>query len=126
MAATLARLRAAGLTVAASGNSLLASPAGRLTPELRAVIRAHKAEILADLAGEASGLAPFETALRLGRLVVCERCQHYASPPGDALVGRCGVLGEDVAGAVPFTCGRYHAKPEHLDAWAPGVSGNGT
>ena len=107
MAGSLARLRAAGFVLTASGDRLLAAPSSRLTPEWRAIIRAQKPEILAELVAEADGLAPFARALRLGTLVVCGRCRHYAEPQPGAELGRCAVLHDDVAGAVPFHCHDY-------------------
>ena len=53
-AAVLARVRAAGLTLSLNperSGHLLARPADRLTPELRALILAHKPELLAELRG---------------------------------------------------------------------------
>lgn len=46
----LARVQAAGIRLRAEGAKLIASPRERLTDELRAEIRAHKAELLAALA----------------------------------------------------------------------------
>jgi hypothetical protein len=49
--ALLDRARAAGLTLEAAGDKLRVSPGDRLTPELADALRAHKAEVLAALAG---------------------------------------------------------------------------
>ena len=45
----LTTLRARGLTVAADGDALIVGPRERLTDELRAAIRAHKRDLLAEL-----------------------------------------------------------------------------
>jgi hypothetical protein len=50
----LATLREAGFTVALEGGRLRVSPASRLTPELRALVQAHRDEIIAALQREAS------------------------------------------------------------------------
>jgi TubC N-terminal docking domain len=45
----LSRLRDAGLKVAANGDALVIGPRDLLTDELRAAIRSHKCELLAEL-----------------------------------------------------------------------------
>ena len=45
----LTRLRNRGLTVAADGDALIVRPRDLLTDELRAAIRAHKRDLLAEL-----------------------------------------------------------------------------
>jgi hypothetical protein len=45
----LAKIEAAGFTLAAEGDRLTVSPAGRLTDDQRAKIRANKARLLAEL-----------------------------------------------------------------------------
>jgi hypothetical protein len=45
----LATLRLRGLTVMADGNALIVRPRDLLTDELRAAIRAHKRDLLAEL-----------------------------------------------------------------------------
>lgn len=50
----LATLRAAGFTVTQEGDRLKVAPASRLTPELRAMVQAHRDEIIAALQREAS------------------------------------------------------------------------
>jgi hypothetical protein len=52
----LAELACLGVTVTADGDRLLIRPASKLTDELRAALRAHKAELLA--AAAASPIAP--------------------------------------------------------------------
>jgi len=47
--AILARLKAAGLHLRAEGGNLAASPKSALTDDLRALMRAHKAELLQAL-----------------------------------------------------------------------------
>jgi len=54
-ATVLSTITAAGLTVAADGDKLMVRPKDRITPELRALIRARKAELLMVLASPASG-----------------------------------------------------------------------
>ena len=48
----LETLRQAGISLRVEGADLMASPAGRLTPELRAALRGRKAELLAFLADD--------------------------------------------------------------------------
>lgn len=50
----LATLRCAGFTVAPEGDRLKITPAFQLTPELRALVQAHRDEIIAALQREAS------------------------------------------------------------------------
>ena len=45
----LTTLRLRGLTLAADGDALIVRPRDRLTDELRAAIRAHKRDLLAEL-----------------------------------------------------------------------------
>jgi hypothetical protein len=49
----LARLSALGVRLWREGDSLVAEPRSALTDDLRALIRAHKAELLEALAGDA-------------------------------------------------------------------------
>ena len=48
--ALLTELAQAGLTLEADGDRLVVAPRGRLTDEIRATIRAHKADLLAAMA----------------------------------------------------------------------------
>jgi len=52
----LAQLRRDGLSVSSDGGHLYVAPRNRLTDQLRAKIREHKAVLLADLNTEAQGL----------------------------------------------------------------------
>ena len=55
---TLAAARALGVVLSAAGGELrYVAPAGALSPELRAALVEHKAELLAALAGEADAAA---------------------------------------------------------------------
>lgn len=45
----LARLRALGISVAADGDDLVLRPSSKLTPEMLALVRAHKPALLALL-----------------------------------------------------------------------------
>jgi hypothetical protein len=58
-AVALTRLHDAGLTVTADAGDLVVKPASRLTPELRAVILAEKAALLALLAPP-QGMSSYE------------------------------------------------------------------
>jgi TubC N-terminal docking domain len=55
MAAILDQIRGAGITLSADGGSLIATPKTALTDELRSLIRANKADLLAELAAPAPG-----------------------------------------------------------------------
>ena len=71
-ARTLSELRAAGLTLTAVDGRLIVEPAGRITDEHRALIRAHKPELLDLLA-----TADHAEADAVG---FCRTCQHIRRP----------------------------------------------
>jgi hypothetical protein len=66
----MARLTLAGVKLTADGENLLAEPRAALTDELRALIRAHKAEILDSLATVQRGRE--ERHRRVEELLVAE------------------------------------------------------
>lgn len=63
---------AAGLTLTAVDGRLIVDPAGRITDEQRALIRAHKAELL-DLLATAAGTEAAAVAF-------CGTCRHIRRP----------------------------------------------
>lgn len=73
-AQALQRARALGILLSGNGGRLrYEAPAGRLTPELRQALSAHKAAILDLLEAE---------RLEARRVVQCRDCMHYIpSPP---------------------------------------------
>jgi len=102
----LVELRRRGLTLTARNGQLLVGPAGLLSPELRASIRAHRAELIALLAAESAPVVesypsttqPPRIAQRanLGpSRAFCGACSHFLPDyinPSEGL-GRCGVTG---------------------------------
>jgi hypothetical protein len=56
--AILARLEAAGLHLRADGGNLVVSPKEAVTDELRALMRSHKPELLAELQGRPAANGP--------------------------------------------------------------------
>src|SRR5947209_3724969 len=81
-------LQARGLTVSLDGAHLRVAPAARLTPELREVILAHKAELMAALR-QAAAEAALEEEER-GRRESLPRCPHcQASLDRKARCWRC-------------------------------------
>ena len=94
----LARIRAAGLTVApdaADPGKVYVTPRDRLTEELRAIIRANKAALLAELAK-----AP----------AVCGSCAHYRAKAGQTPDGWCARHKVETWGAYADGC---------ADDWQP-------
>jgi len=102
----LAELRASGLTLTADGSRLRVAPADKLTDDLRAGIREHRAGLLALLAAESapavesySSTTPAEKIAPRANFgpsrVSCGTCLHflpdYINPPQG--LGRCGVTG---------------------------------
>ena len=84
----LARIRAAGLTVApdaADPGKVYVAPRERLTDELREVIRAHKRELLAALTETPSTPAAAQTVPS----GACAACAHYRAKPGQIPDGWC-------------------------------------
>ncbi len=68
----LHQMLAAGFTLGQAGDKLLVTPADRLTDELRASLRACKAELLALLAGVDDDHRPVGVAQR------CADCRHLS------------------------------------------------
>lgn len=68
----LSELRAVGLTLTAVDGRLIVEPAGRITDEHRALIRAHKSELL-DLLATAAGTEAAAVAF-------CGTCRHIRRP----------------------------------------------
>lgn len=107
MSIALDRLRDAGLMLSTSGGQLVVSPASKLTPELRALAVADKAEIIAAL--NTNPLYEFRHALRLGYLHVCSTCDHFSLRPGKQPDGWCNHHAIETWAAVPFPCPQYQA-----------------
>ena len=81
--ALLARLRALGFRLTANGGRLnVAGPAGKLTPDLREQIAAHKPALLALLAAEAEE-EPFEDSPWLRSWGVEDTEPDPAAEPGE-------------------------------------------
>ena len=51
----------------------------------------------------------FRHALRLGLLVVCERCRHWSPVARGDADGWCGQYETETWGRVPFACGGYES-----------------
>jgi TubC N-terminal docking domain len=54
----LSELRESGFHVTLDGEDIVVSPAYKLTPEQRELIREHKAEIIAELAQQTAHVTP--------------------------------------------------------------------
>jgi hypothetical protein len=121
----VAQLRSAGLTLTASGSTLLVEPRSGLTDELRALIRANKSAILEALTAEASerrkaikstrdaatlGMEEFRAALVLGRLHVCCNCQQFTFGTHPGRFGHCRRFDLEAAPFVPFWCSGFEAS----------------
>jgi hypothetical protein len=65
----LAYLSAIGVQLSREGDSLIAEPRSALTDEARALIRAHKAELLASLAGTEGALPDAAAEARRQRVI---------------------------------------------------------
>ena len=96
------KLRAAGFTLTAEGSRLRVAPADKLTDELRAHIREHRAGLIALLAAESAPAVesypsptPAQKVAPRANMVSCGTCLHflpdYINPPQG--LGRCGVTG---------------------------------
>jgi hypothetical protein len=81
----LAVLSAAGVTVTADGGDLLVKPASRLTPDLVALARVHKPDLLALLAPGAWATA-YPNLIPPG---ICHDCGGPASRDGMHWCGAC-------------------------------------
>lgn len=99
----VARLRSAGLRLTAQGDTLLVEPRSALTDELRALIKAHKTEILEALAAEGV-VGPGE--------VLCRECSHFDARTGAKPDGWCRRYREETWSSVPFTCLGYEPADE--------------
>ena len=110
MPVTLARLRADGFDVSASGETLKVSPTRKITPELRSLIGNNKPALLVELAAEAERLAPYRAALRTGALVLCANCAYCVPRPDASPNAWCRHYEEGVWVNVPFRCPRYDAS----------------
>ena len=80
-AEVLGRLEAAGLHIRAEAGKLIARPKEAVTEDLRALMRAHKAELLSVLAGvpehaHADGPGDPAPALAPEGRAECMRCSH--------------------------------------------------
>jgi protein-disulfide isomerase-like protein with CxxC motif len=71
------KLRAAGITLSLDGGNLVATPKAAITDELRSLIRAHKADILAALAQEQAAAQDLREAFEERAAVL----QHDAGLP---------------------------------------------
>jgi hypothetical protein len=103
----LARIRAAGLTVAPDGadpGKVYVAPRERLTDELREMIRANKAALLAALSGPAS--TPDTPSTKAPPLPpkACATCAHYRAKPGQAPDGWCARHKVETWGAYAGGC----------------------
>jgi hypothetical protein len=119
MTDVLATLQKAGVTLEAAGGSLVARPKVALTDELRALIRANKGGLLAELRADDGievirqffGIEPPNVAPVLVRCTAC--ISFVPDSIGDGFgIGRCAVDGE---GARPR--GRWGTRPA---LWARG------
>jgi len=96
------KLRAAGFSLTAEGSRLRVAPADRLTDELRAGIREHRAELIALLAAESApavrsgtDTTPAEKIAPRANMVACGTCLHFLPDTINQIegLGRCGVTG---------------------------------
>lgn len=107
-AALLSDLKEHGLTLALYGKRLTVSPASALTDAARALIREHKAELLALLAAnEPETGIPYATAEQLADTRrTCRQCRNLAGN------GRCLAAGR---GELPLTQREYRPDPDRLE-----------
>lgn len=116
----LAELRAAGLRFTSDGDRLIVEPRSALNDELRAIIRAHKGNLLRELAEEsckrqqanlsARDAAPvrgFREALAVGRLHVCYNCAAFSFGAVPAGIGHCRRFDVEAWPFVPFWCSGF-------------------
>lgn len=108
----LDELDVAGVKLSHEGPTLYAEPRESLTPGIRETIRVHRAELLNALSTTFDTTAGFEEALRIGRLVICVRCQHFAARPARMPDGWCHDTSEATWARVPFQCERYRSAKE--------------
>ncbi|MDA8347778.1 MAG: hypothetical protein M0038_03045 [Pseudomonadota bacterium] len=100
----LARIRAAGLTVApdaADPGKVYVAPRERLTDELREMIRANKAALLAVLSEPANTPAANADPLPA---TACASCTHYTAEPGKTPDGWCRKHRTETWGAYAGGC----------------------
>lgn len=112
MLQALQRLKAAGIELRATGGRLIVRPTNKLTPELRAVIRDAKPQLIAALKQTRSpdGLIDrrngYESALRTEALVVCLNCYRFSRGGSVWAEGRCALHGDTFA-LTPFDCPEF-------------------
>ncbi|HXQ31811.1 MAG TPA: hypothetical protein VN790_07605 [Steroidobacteraceae bacterium] len=101
-----------GVTLRVDGAFIVADPREALTPEARDLIRAHKADLIATLAGSCFGLsAEFRAAVALGRLHLCGNCSRFAVGRNPTGPGHCVFFNIETWPYVPFNCSRFEVSP---------------
>ena len=119
----LTQLRAVGLTFTADNDRLLVEPRARLTDKLRAVIRAHKPDLLRELTAEqrrmailaardTAGLEHFRDGLVMDRLHLCGNCTRFTlGKIGPGGLGWCDRYETDAYPFVPMLrCAAFSAR----------------
>ncbi len=98
-------------------------PEGAVTDDVLSKLRRNKAGILKHLAEisnplefcldarhpDADEFPQFAAALKLGRLVLCRRCQHYDGP-FERQLGWCRYHETEAAPDVPFRCEQHESR----------------
>lgn len=119
-----------GLTIDAKNGNLIVSPRDRITDEIRAYIRQHKADILAELQAEAldenfqeraaileydAGLPRQEAEGSAFKMVFCSTCRHHRAPdPHRPHLLDCAIFARGCAliqwASTPAWCDQWETK----------------